>query len=91
MFHVTSLSSLNSGFGFITFKDSDSVQAVLDMHNKEPIVIDEKTVRVRLCVCMCVYACRCVCVCVCVCVCASMCPSMCVYLPVCLACLYYQP
>ena len=34
-----------SGFGFITFKEADSVQAVLDQHNKEAIVIDEKTVR----------------------------------------------
>lgn len=33
-----------SGFGFITFKDAETVQKILENHNSSPIIIDEKAV-----------------------------------------------
>jgi RNA recognition motif-containing protein len=36
------------GFGFITFKDPESVEKVLNVHTEQPICIDEKTVSFSL-------------------------------------------
>ena len=38
----------NSGFAFITFKEFESVQEILDAHSKDPIKIDEKIVRLTM-------------------------------------------
>ena len=34
-----------SGFGFITFKESDTVQKILKEHSENPLIVDDKPVR----------------------------------------------
>lgn len=47
-FSVMILHPLYRGFGFVTFKDPQTVRKVLDAHNSTPISIDEKTVSLYL-------------------------------------------
>lgn len=42
--YLSSLLITHSGFGFITFKDAETVQDILDAHAENPLVIDEKFV-----------------------------------------------
>lgn len=52
-FSVMIFHPLCRGFGFVTFKDPQTVRKVLDAHNSTPISIDEKTVSLHACMVAC--------------------------------------